>query len=158
MVDHRAVRLAEPVPAHRLFAEPPELAALAERGPFWNRIPRLSLLVVDEAHNWYPGTRSRPIGYDTIHTLVHEGRHWQLTMILASQCPADLNRDVWRLVDGVFVFRLADELDLRRIAAVAPELRAVIGEVPRLQDGECFWYRERSSQPVTRVKFPLYVP
>jgi DNA helicase HerA-like ATPase len=127
----------------------------------WREVPPLSelkgysLLCVDEADLYLP--QRRAAGRSEVLTeLLRRGRHYGLTLVLATQRPSALAYDAWSLADSAFIFSLTSEVDLRRAA----ELDSVIAEhkdaISRLQPGECYHWRAHESDRVqlTRINAP----
>lgn len=94
-----------------------------------------SLLEVDEADQWMPQkhpNRQNPV----LTNLIRRGRHYNLTLAMATQRPSALCYDAWSLVDHLFVFSLTSDIDLRRVAEIDYSLRAQRERITYLQPGQ----------------------
>lgn len=125
----------------------------------WREVPGIdelrgfSLLCVDEADLYLP-QRHAARRSEVLTELLRRGRHYGLTLVLATQRPSALAYDAWSLADSAFIFSLTSEVDLRRAA----ELDATIGQhkdrIARLEVGQCYHWRAHESERVqlTRVQ------
>lgn len=123
----------------------------------WREVPTLaelkgfSLLCVDEADLYLP--QRQPARRSQVLTeLLRRGRHYGLTLVLATQRPSALAYDAWSLADSAFIFSLTSEVDLRRAAELDGTIAEHRDAISRLDVGSCYHWRAHESQRVQLVK------
>lgn len=124
-----------------------------------------TLLVVDEAHNYIP---ERTTGYmaeaarhgslGALTTIAVEGRKFGLGLVVVSQRPSRIAKDVLAQMSSQLVFRLANLEDLAYVResfeAAGEELLA---DLPQLDPGVCVCTGTAVALPV-RCDVPLFAP
>ena len=75
--------------------------------------PSINLIVIDEADGELP---NKGRGNDLCRELLKRGRHRGVSLVLASQSPMFITRDIWRLADRIVIFKITDENDQKRLA------------------------------------------
>ncbi len=124
-----------------------------------------TLLVVDEAHNYVP---ERTTGYmaeaakhgslGALTTIAVEGRKFGVGLVIVSQRPSRIAKDVLAQMSSQLVFRLANLEDLAYVResfeAAGQELLA---DLPQLDPGVCVCTGTAVALPV-RCEVPLFAP
>jgi hypothetical protein len=124
-----------------------------------------ALLVVDEAHNYVP---ERTTGYmaeaakhgslGALTTIAVEGRKFNVGLVVVSQRPSRIAKDVLAQMSSQLVFRLANIEDLSYVResfeAAGQELLA---DLPQLDPGVCVCTGTAIALPV-RCDVPLFAP
>lgn len=102
LVDSETVRAGEPFPADRIVAEMPPLSQI---------VGHYSLVIIDESHEFLPGGNrvSDPVAKD----LVHKGRHYGLTLVVATQVPFELSTLCRSNSNKLVMFSLVADNDLK---------------------------------------------
>lgn len=124
---------------------------------------RPALLVVDEAHNYIP---ERTTGYmaeaarhgslGALTTVAVEGRKFNLGLVVVSQRPSRVAKDVLAQMNSQLVFRLANLEDLayvRESFEAAGEM--FMADLPQLETGVCICAGTMIEMPV-RCHVPLF--
>ncbi len=124
-----------------------------------------SLVVVDEAHNYIP---ERTTGYmaeaarhgslGALTTVAVEGRKFGVGLVVVSQRPSRVAKDVLAQMGSQLVFRLANVEDLeyvRQSFEAAGE--TFLAELPTLDTGVCICAGQMVAMPV-RCDVPLFAP
>lgn len=123
----------------------------------WREVPTLaelkgfSLLCVDEADLYLP-QRQLARRSQVLTELLRRGRHYGLTLVLATQRPSALAYDAWSLADSAFIFSLTSEVDLRRAAELDGTIAEHRDAISRLKVGSCYHWRAHESQRVQLMK------
>ena len=105
--------------------------------------PWRCLLVVDEAHNYAPEQHTGSVSsarpsLDALHRVAAEGRKFGVGLILATQRPARLNKEVLSQCNTHIVFRLANVEDHSAVAACFEGASwEVLAQLPALETGTC---------------------
>ena len=126
----------------------------------WREVPTLeelrgySLLCVDDADLYLP-QRQAARRSEVLTELLRRGRHYGLTLVLATQRPSALAYDAWSLADSAFIFSLTSEVDLRRAAELDTVIHNHKNEITRLQPGECYHWRAHESDRVKLTKISM---
>ena len=148
LVDERAVVNREERYADVLMASPPGDTVLLKRPLFDDR--PVTLVAVDEAAHYLP-RQGKPD--PMLSRLVSEGRHWNMTLILATQRPAMMSYNAWSLADMAFIFNLNSKADLKRVVELDGAFESRTREIQRLPVGECFlWDSKNFEHPVRRIR------
>jgi DNA helicase HerA-like ATPase len=124
---------------------------------------RPSLLVVDEAHNYIP---ERTTGYmaeaarhgslGALTTVAVEGRKFNVGLIIASQRPSRIAKDVLAQMNSQLIFRLANLEDLGYVReSFEAAGTALLGDLPTLDTGVCLCAGTMIAMPV-RCDVPLF--
>ena len=98
---------------------------------------------VDEAHNYAPeqhtgGVSTARPSLDALHRVAAEGRKFGVGLVLATQRPARLNKEVLSQCNTHIVFRLANVEDHAAVAACFEGAsREVLSQLPALETGTC---------------------
>jgi hypothetical protein len=126
---------------------------------------RPALLVVDEAHNYVP---ERTTGYmaeaarhgslGALTTVAVEGRKFGVGLVVVSQRPSRVAKDVLAQMNSQLVFRLAnlEDLDYVRESFEAAD-QMFVDDLPRLDTGVCICAGTMVAMPV-RCDVPLVAP
>jgi hypothetical protein len=124
-----------------------------------------ALLVVDEAHNYVP---ERTTGYmaeaakhgslGALTTIAVEGRKFGLGLVVVSQRPSRVAKDVLAQMNSQLAFRLANLEDLQYVRESFEVAGATfLAELPTLDTGVCICAGTMVSMPV-RCDVPLFAP
>lgn len=124
------------------------------RDPGW-------LVALDEAQNYVPEqqtgllARTRP-SFEAAFRIASEGRKFGIGLVLASQRPARVNKDVLSQCNSHMVFRLANVEDLQAVAGSFETAgRKLLDDLPGLPVGVCLAGGTAFGMPV-RVQVPLF--
>lgn len=126
---------------------------------FYHRNREAMMLAIDEAHTFAPQKfkgRERMLGAFT--DLVTKGRKRGIGTLLASQRSALLNKDVLDLTATLIVLRTGSSRDRDAIDgwieynATAEVRRQIMGDLPKLNDGEAWIYSPHSFKLLERVQ------
>ena len=126
------------------LATPSEKAAVSATilGNLWRRREqrRPTLIVIDEAHNVCPGEPDTPLQANATEYCVNiaaEGRKFGLYLLISTQRPSKVHRNVLSQCDNVMLMRMNSRADLAELSGafsfVAPSL---IEESMRFRQGE----------------------
>ena len=126
---------------------------------------RPALLVVDEAHNYVP---ERTTGYmaeaakhgslGALTTVAVEGRKFGVGLVVVSQRPSRIAKDVLAQMNSQLVFRLANLEDLAYVRESFEAAGAnLLGDLPHLDTGVCVCAGTMVEMPV-RCDVPLFAP
>jgi hypothetical protein len=124
-----------------------------------------ALLVVDEAHNYIP---ERTTGYmaeaarhgslGALTTVAVEGRKFGIALVVVSQRPSRVAKDVLAQMGSQLVFRLANVEDLQYVReSFEAAGEAFLAELPQLDTGVCICAGQMVAMPV-RCDVPLFAP
>lgn len=120
-----------------------------------------SLVVIDEAQNYAPEqqtgwlTRARP-SFDAAFRLASEGRKFGVGLVISTQRPARVNKDVLSQCNTHAIFRVANVEDLQAIAgSFEAASQPLLAELPGFQTGVCV-VGGTAIGMVTRVEVPLF--
>jgi len=124
-----------------------------------------ALLVVDEAHNYIP---ERTTGYmaeaarhgslGALTTVAVEGRKFGVGLVIVSQRPSRVAKDVLAQMGSQLIFRLANVEDLRYVReSFEAAGEAFLAELPQLDTGVCICTGQMVAMPV-RCDVPLFAP
>lgn len=118
------------------------------------------LVALDEAQNYVPEQQTgllasaRP-SFDAAFRIASEGRKFGVGLILASQRPARVNKDVLSQCNSHMVFRVANVEDLQAVAGCFETAgRRMLDDLPGLPVGVCLAGGTAFGMPV-RVQVPL---
>jgi len=122
-----------------------------------------ALVVVDEAQNYAPEqqtgwlARARP-SFDAIFAIASEGRKFNVGLVVSTQRPARLNKDVLSQCNTHMIFRVANVEDLAAIAgSFEAASQPLLAELPGFDTGVCV-VGGTAVGMVTRVEVPLFRP
>ena len=117
------------------------------------------LAAIDEAQNYVPEqqtgllSRTRP-SFDAAFRIASEGRKFGVGLIIASQRPARVNKDVLSQCNSHLIFRLANVEDLQAVAGCFETAgRKLLDDLPGLPVGVCLAGGTAFGMPV-RVQMP----
>lgn len=124
-----------------------------------------ALLVVDEAHNYVP---ERTTGYmaeaarhgslRALTTVAVEGRKFGVGLVVVSQRPSRIAKDVLAQMSSQLVFRLANLEDLQYVReSFEAAGESFLAELPTLDTGICICAGTMVAMPV-RCDVPLFAP
>lgn len=120
-----------------------------------------SLVVLDEAQNYAPEQRTgwlagvRP-SFDAAFAIASEGRKFGVGMVVSSQRPARVNKDVLGQRNSHLVFRVANVEDLSALAgSFEAASQPLLDELPGLDTGVCI-VGGTAIGMLTRVEVPLF--
>lgn len=125
---------------------------------------RPTLLVVDEAHNYVPERTTGFMAEATKHgslgaltTIAVEGRKFGVGLVIVSQRPSRIAKDVLAQMGSQLVFRLANLEDLAYVReSFEAAGAALLAELPQLDTGVCVAAGAMVEMPV-RCRVPLFV-
>jgi uncharacterized protein len=119
-----------------------------------------ALVAVDEAQNFAPEqqtgwlTRTRP-SFDAIFAIASEGRKFNVGLVVSTQRPARVNKDILSQCNTHLIFRVANVEDLAAIAgSFEAASRPLLEELPGFDTGVCV-VGGTGVGMVTRVQVPL---
>jgi len=122
-----------------------------------------ALVVVDEAQNYAPEqqtgwlARTRP-SFDAIFAIASEGRKFNVGLVVSTQRPARLNKDVLSQCNTHMIFRVANVEDLAAIAgSFEAASQPLLAELPGFDTGVCM-VGGTAVGMVTRVEVPRFRP
>jgi hypothetical protein len=112
-----------------------------------------ALFVVDEAQNYAPQGEGKSIPSKKAMTLVaSEGRKFKVGLMIATQRPAYVEKDVLAQCGSQAIFRLINEMDLKQVeACVEGVSEADLAQLPNFVAGEAIFTGVGVTMPV-RVK------
>jgi hypothetical protein len=124
---------------------------------------RPALLVVDEAHNYIP---ERTTGYmaeaarhgslGALTTIAVEGRKFRVGLLISSQRPSRIAKDVLAQMNSQLIFRLANVEDLGYVReSFEAAGSAFLADLPTLDTGVCLCAGTMIAMPV-RCDVPLF--
>jgi hypothetical protein len=126
---------------------------------------RPTLLVVEEAHNFIPerttgfmaeATRHGSLG--SLTTIAVEGRKFNLGLVVSSQRPSRLAKDVLAQMNSQLIFRMANLEDLAYVReSFEASGSAFLNDLPTLDRGVCLCAGTMIAMP-TRCDMPLFAP
>jgi uncharacterized protein len=124
---------------------------------------RPSLLVVDEAHNYIPerttGFMAEAIRHGSLGaltTIAVEGRKFNVGIVIASQRPSRIAKDVLAQMNSQLIFRLANLEDLSYVReSFEAAGAALLDDLPTLDTGVCLCAGTMIAMPV-RCDVPLF--
>jgi len=100
---------------------PPDGSHLASASDIYSPVmlPELpegvGLVAVDEADMWAPQSEARRDPLPPLIDLLRRGRHRGVSLLLATQRPANLAYDAWGLADRIVICQLTSKRDLDRV-------------------------------------------
>lgn len=119
------------------------------------------LVVIDEAQNYAPEqqtgwlTRTRA-SFDAIFAIASEGRKFGTGLVISTQRPARVNKDILSQCNTHMIFRVANVEDLAAIAgSFEAASRALLGELPGFDTGVCV-VGGTAIGMVVRAEVPLF--
>lgn len=122
-----------------------------------------ALVVIDEAQNYAPEqqtgwlSRVRP-AFDAVFAIASEGRKFGVGLLVSTQRPARVNKDILSQCNTHMIFRVANVEDL---AAISGSFEAashpLLAELPGFDTGTCV-IGGMAIGMVTRVEVPLFNP
>lgn len=122
-----------------------------------------TLVVVDEAQNYAPEQQTgwlakvRP-AFDAMFAIASEGRKFNVGLVVSTQRPARLNKDVLSQCNTHMIFRVANVEDLQAIAgSFEAASQPLLAELPGFDTGVCV-VGGTALGMVTRVEVPLFCP
>lgn len=122
-----------------------------------------ALIVLDEAQNYAPEqqtgwlTRTRP-SFDAIFAVASEGRKFNVGLVVSTQRPARVNKDILSQCNTYMIFRVANVEDLQAIAgSFEAASQPLLAELPGFDTGVCV-VGGTAVGMVTRVEVPLFAP
>ena len=120
-----------------------------------------TLVVLDEAQNYAPEqqtgwlSRVRP-AFDAVFRIASEGRKFGVGLVVSSQRPARVNKDILSQCNTHIIFRVANVEDLGAIAgSFEAASRPLLAELPGFDTGVCV-VGGTAVGMVTRVEVPLF--
>jgi hypothetical protein len=124
-----------------------------------------ALVVVDEAHNYVP---ERTTGYmaeaarhgslGAMTTIAVEGRKFNVGLVVSSQRPSRVAKDVLAQTNSQLVFRLANLEDLQYVReSFEAAGQTFLSDLPHLETGVCMCAGTMVAMPV-RCDVPLFAP
>lgn len=120
-----------------------------------------SLIVLDEAQNYVPEqqtgwlSRVRP-SFDAAFSIASEGRKFGVGLVISSQRPARVNKDVLSQCNTHVIFRVANVEDLSAIAgSFETASQPLLAELPGFDTGTCI-VGGTGIGMLTRVEIPLF--
>jgi uncharacterized protein len=124
-----------------------------------------TLLVVDEAHNFAPerttGLMAKAIAHGSlgaITTLAAEGRKFNIGLVVISQRPSRLSKDVLAQMNSQLVFRLSNADDLKYVRdSFEAASQTFLDDLPNLDTGVCSCSGTMIATPV-QCDVPLFAP
>jgi hypothetical protein len=124
-----------------------------------------TLLVVDEAHNFAPerttGLMAKAIAHGSlgeITTLAAEGRKFNIGLVMISQRPSRLSKDVLAQMNSQLVFRLSNTDDLHYVReSFEAASQSFLDDLPNLDTGVCACSGTMVTTPV-QCDVPLFAP
>lgn len=121
-----------------------------------------TLIVLDEAQNYAPEQHTgwlkevKP-AFDAVFRIASEGRKFGVGLVVSSQRPARLNKDVLSQCNTHIIFRVANVEDLAAIAgSFEAASKPLLDELPGFDTGVCVAGGTAIGM-VTRVEVPLFV-
>jgi hypothetical protein len=126
---------------------------------------RPALLVVDEAHNYIPerttGFMAEAVRHGSLGaltTIAVEGRKFRLGLVVSSQRPSRIAKDVLAQMNSQLIFRLANVEDLGYVReSFEAAGAAFLADLPTLDTGICLCAGTMIAMPV-RCDMPLFAP
>lgn len=122
-----------------------------------------ALIVLDEAQNYAPEqqtgwlTRARP-SFDAIFAVASEGRKFNVGLVVSTQRPARVNKDILSQCNTHMIFRVANVEDLQAIAgSFEAASQPLLAELPGFDTGVCV-VGGTAVGMVTRIEVPLFDP
>lgn len=119
------------------------------------------LVAVDEAQNFAPEqqtgwlTRARP-SFDATFAIASEGRKFNVALVMSTQRPARVNKDILSQCNTHMIFRVANVEDLAAIAgSFEAASRPLLEELPGFDTGVCV-IGGTAIGMVVRVDVPLF--
>lgn len=120
-----------------------------------------AMVALDEAQNYAPEQqtgwliRTRP-SFDAVFTIASEGRKFNVGLVVSTQRPARVNKDILSQCNTHMIFRVANVEDLAAIAgSFEAASRPLLAELPGFDTGVCV-VGGTSIGMVTRVQVPLF--
>jgi DNA helicase HerA-like ATPase len=120
-----------------------------------------TLVVLDEAQNYAPEqqtgwlARVRP-AFDAVFAIASEGRKFGVGLVVATQRPARVNKDVLSQCNTHMIFRVANVEDLAAIAgSFEAASQPLLTQLPGFDTGCCV-IGGTALGMVTRVEVPLF--
>ncbi len=109
-----------------------------------------TLFVVDEAHNFCPEKSSKNnLSYTMMKRIASEGRKFNVGLMVISQRPAYVSKDVIAQCSTQVIFRLINENDLKAVeSSVEGISRHTLYELPRYQVGQAVFCGVAIREPV----------
>jgi hypothetical protein len=116
-----------------------------------------TLFVVDEAHNFCPEKSSKNnLSYTMMKRIASEGRKFNVGLMVISQRPAYVSKDVVAQCSTQVIFRLINENDLKAVeSSVEGISRQALLELPRYQVGQAVFCGVAIREPVEVHVFPV---
>lgn len=122
-----------------------------------------TLIVIDEAQNYAPEqqtgwlARVRP-AYDALFSVASEGRKFAVGLVVSTQRPARVSKDILSQCNTHVIFRVANVEDLMAIAgSFEAASRSLLDELPGFDTGTCV-VGGTAIGMVVRVRVPLFGP
>ena len=97
------------------------------------------LLVFEEAHKYVPNDHSSTYrsSRESIERIAKEGRKYGVTLLLASQRPAEISETVFSQCNNFIALRLTNPIDQRYVKKLLPDsMGRIVDRMPTLQVGE----------------------
>jgi energy-coupling factor transporter ATP-binding protein EcfA2 len=124
---------------------------------------RPALLVVDEAHNYIPerttgfmAETTRQGSFGALTVIAVEGRKFNVGLVVSSQRPSRIAKDVLAQMNSQLIFRLANLEDLSYVReSFEAAGSAFLDELPTLDTGVCLCAGTMVAMPV-RCRVPLF--
>lgn len=105
-------------------------------------------LFIDESHLYAP-QRGTPVSKKPIINLAQEGRKFECGLVIMSQRPAKVDKDVISQCNTKFCLAMANENDIRQVkASTESATRQMFKEVQKLRVGECLLASPYIERPI----------
>ena len=110
-----------------------------------------TLIVVEEAHNYAPeGKGGGALSARELRRIASEGRKFHVGLLVITQRPAYVSKDVLAQCNTSAVFRLVNNNDLKAIeASIEMVTQAQLDEIPAYEQGQCLITGVGVKEPVT---------
>jgi len=110
-----------------------------------------TLIVVEEAHNYAPeGKGGGALSARELRRIASEGRKFHVGLLVITQRPAYVSKDVLAQCNTSAVFRLVNNNDLKAIeGSIEMVTQAQLDEIPAYEQGQCLLTGVGVREPVT---------